>query len=199
MSVLLERGAELDQLSDLVRCAAGGRGAVVAVEGPPGIGKTRLGEEAATLARDAGMTVLSASGSELEQEFAFGAMRRLFEPVLANADDERHRTLFEGAARLAAPALGLENATPVADGPDARFPMIHGLYWLTANLAAEAAVLLWVDDLQWFDRPSQRFLACLSRRLADLPVLLVVGLRPALPGEDRAEADAIVSLGRRCS
>ena len=192
MSVLLERG-ELDQLSDLVRCAAGGRGAVVAVEGPPGIGKTRLGEEAATLARDAGMTVLSASGSELEQEFAFGAMRQLFEPVLANADDERHRTLFEGAARLAAPALGLESATPVADGPDARFPMIHGLYWLTANLAAEAAVLLWVDDLQWVDRPSQRFLAYLSRRLADLPVLLVVGLRPALPGEDRAEADAIVS------
>jgi predicted ATPase len=47
VSVLLERGAELDLLTGRVRRAAGGQGAVVAIEGPPGIGKTRLGEQAA--------------------------------------------------------------------------------------------------------------------------------------------------------
>jgi tetratricopeptide (TPR) repeat protein len=183
VSVLLERG----------RRAAGGQGAVVAIEGPPGIGKTRLGEEAAALARTERFTVLSACGNELEQEFGFGAVRQLFEPVLAGADERRHRALFDGAARLASPALGVESATPALEGQDARFPVVHGLYWLTANLAGEAAVLLWVDDLQWVDRPTQRFLAYLSRRLTDLPVLLVVGLRPALPGEDRAEAGAIAA------
>jgi tetratricopeptide (TPR) repeat protein len=191
VSVLLERGAELDRLSDLVRRAAGGQGAVVAIEGPPGIGKTRLGEEAAALARTKGFTVLSACGCELE--FGFGAVRQLFEPALAGADEGRYSALFDGAARLASPALGVESATPALEGQDARFPVVHGLYWLTANLAGEAAVLLWVDDLQWVDRPTQRFLAYLSRRLADLPALLVVGLRPALPGEDRAEGGAIAS------
>jgi predicted ATPase len=193
VSVLLERGAELDRLRGLVRRAAGGEGAVVAIEGPPGIGKTRLGQEAVALAGAEGLTVLCACGSELEQEFGFGAVRQLFEPVVANVDERRQRALFEGAARLAAPALGLESDTPPAEGRDARFPVVHGLYWLTANLAGDAALLLWVDDLQWVDRPSQRFLAYLSRRLGDLPALLVVGLRPALPGEERAEADAIAA------
>ena len=46
--------------------------------------------------------------------------------------------------------------------------MIHGLYWLTANLAGEGPVLAWVDDLQWVDSPSLQFLAYLSRRLTGL-------------------------------
>jgi DNA-binding CsgD family transcriptional regulator/tetratricopeptide (TPR) repeat protein len=191
--VLLERDAELDRLSGLVRRAGEGQGSVVVIEGPPGIGKTRLGEEAAALARGEGVAVLSASGSELEQEFGFGVVRQLFEPVLANADEGRFGGLFEGAAGLAAPALGLESDTPPLEGQDARFPVVHGLYWLTANLAGQGGVLLWVDDLQWVDRPSQRFVSYLSRRLADLSALLLMGLRPALPGQDRAEIDAIVS------
>ena len=159
MSVLLERGAELDRLRNLARSAAGGKGAAVAIEGPPGIGKTRLGHEATALAREEGLAVLSACGSELEQEFGFGVVRQLFEPVVASVDDRRRRALFEGAARLAAPAFGLEIDTSSAAGQDARFPVVHGLYWLTANLAGDAALLVWVDDLQWVDRPSRRFLA----------------------------------------
>jgi AAA ATPase domain len=89
VSVLLERDAELDRLSGLVRRAGEGQGSVVVIEGPPGIGKTRLGQEAAALARGAGVPVISASGSELEQEFGFGVVRQLFEPVLANADEGR--------------------------------------------------------------------------------------------------------------
>ena len=60
-------------------------------------------------------------------------------------------------------------------------------------------LLLWVDDLQWVDAPSRRFLAYLGRRLADLPVLLVVGVRPALPGEDRTPVDAIASRPRHAA
>ena len=186
VSVLLERGAELELVSAVVARAADGRGGVVAIEGPPGIGKTRLGDEAAAVARNAGMVVLSARASELELDFGFGVVRQLFEPVL-------DRLAFEGAAALAAPALGLEPASPAVEDQDARFAVVHGLYWLTANSAADEPTLLWVDDLQWADRPSRRFLAYLARRVADLPVLLVVSLRPALPGEERPEAEAIAS------
>ena len=186
VSVLLERGAELELVSAVVARAADGRGGLVAIEGPPGIGKTRLGDEAAAVARNAGMVVLSARASELELDFGFGVVRQLFEPVL-------DRLAFEGAAALAAPALGLEPASPAVEDQDARFAVVHGLYWLTANSAADEPTLLCVDDLQWADRPSRRFLAYLARRVADLPVLLVVSLRPALPGEERPEAEAIAS------
>jgi len=35
--------------------------------------------------------------------------------------------------------------------------MLHGLYWLVANVADEAPVLFVVDDAQWADEPSLRF------------------------------------------
>jgi glycosyltransferase involved in cell wall biosynthesis len=44
--------------------------------------------------------VLSACGSELEQEFAFGAVRQLFEPLLADpAERERLAAAALAAAR----------------------------------------------------------------------------------------------------
>ena len=63
---LLERDAELAALDALIAAApAGGR--LLAIEGPAGIGKTRLLAEARIAVRAAGMQVLAARGSELER------------------------------------------------------------------------------------------------------------------------------------
>jgi len=45
--------------------------------------------------------------------------------------------------------------------PDPSFAMLHGLYWLFANLAAEQPMALVVDDAHWVDSGSLRFLAFL--------------------------------------
>ena len=57
--------------------------------------------------------------------------------------------------------------------------MLHGLYWLTANVAARRPLLLVIDDLHWCDPPSLRWLAYVLPRLDGLDLSLVVGLRPA--------------------
>ena len=57
--------------------------------------------------------------------------------------------------------------------------MLHGLYWLAANVASAAPALLLVDDLHWADEPSLRWLAYLAHRLEGLPILLLLGTRPA--------------------
>src|SRR5215471_3558165 len=80
---LLEREGELGVLGTLVAQAAGGDGSVGLIEGPPGIGKTRLAAAARRLAAEAGMRCLSARGSPMERAFPFGVVRQLFEPVLA--------------------------------------------------------------------------------------------------------------------
>jgi hypothetical protein len=67
LPALLERAVELDRLGSLVRRAGAGRGG--GCEGP-GICKTRLGEEAAAVARAEGFTVLSACGSWVLQPMA---------------------------------------------------------------------------------------------------------------------------------
>src|SRR4051812_36912221 len=111
---LLERDDELQELDRLVEEAEGGQGRCVLIEGPPGIGKTRLLEAGRSRATQREMAVLSARPSELDREFPFGVVRQLFE---ARARAERG-TLLDGAAAVAAPLVGLgpaEAAPPAGD------------------------------------------------------------------------------------
>src|SRR4051812_25207543 len=79
---LLEREHDLEGLDDLLAEARAGRGAVALVEAPAGLGKTALLRALRSLAVDAGMRVLTATGVELQRDFAFGVVRQLFEPVV---------------------------------------------------------------------------------------------------------------------
>ena len=182
--LLLERDRELDSLRGVLQEAAGGGGRLALVEGPAGIGKSRLLAELRTAAQEDDVRVLTARGSELEREFPFGVVRQLFEPPLT--DGEARERWLAGAA---APARAIfEAADSQANGmaTDATFAALHGLYWLTANVAADGPVLLSVDDLHWCDRPSLRFLAYLTRRLEDMPALVGATLRSTDPGTDPA-------------
>ena len=53
--------------------------------------------------------------------------------------------------------------------------------------------MITVDDAQWADLPSLRFLVYLSRRIADLPIAMVVAMRPP---HERAGPLAEISAGR---
>ena len=66
--------------------------------------------------------------------------------------------------------------------------MLHGLYWLTANLAAERPAVLVIDDLHWSDPASASWLVYLARRIEGLPVALLLGARPVEPGAGDAAA-----------
>ena len=164
------------------------------VEGEPGIGKTAL---LATVLREAtggGCTVLAATGGELERAFAWGVVRQLFEPLVYGASGRR--SLLRGAASLARPVLGVTDADAAAAGGDSSFAAQHGLYWLTANLVDDGPAVIVVDDAHWADPASLQFLIYLSRRCAELPVLVVVGLRPAEPGAPEALLRALRGLPR---
>src|SRR5262245_29747951 len=188
---LLERDAELLALNAL-SSGASGWGRLLAIEGPPGIGKTSLILEAQQQALDAGMQVLSARGSELETTFSFGVVRQLFEPLLAHLTDDERAELLTGAAELAIPIF--EPAHLTADPVrDVSLAMLHGLYWLTVNAASQKPLLLAVDDLHWSDPPSLRWLAYVLPRMDGLDLSIVAGLRPAEQGEAPALLSQIVA------
>src|SRR5262245_51199775 len=146
--LLLERDRELGAIERCLQLAQDGNGGALAVEGPAGMGKTRLLEAARGSGGDRGFRWLRARGAELEQEFAFGVVRQLIEPVLAEASPAERDSLLHGAPRLAATVLGLPGARDSADqvAPDPSFAVLHGLYWLCANLAAERPLGLVIDD-----------------------------------------------------
>ncbi|EWM18519.1 AAA family ATPase [Kutzneria sp. 744] len=164
---LVERERELAAIHDMIGAVAAGHGRTVLVEGPPGIGKTAVLATAGEQARGRGLRVLTSVGGELEQDLPFTIVRQLFEPPLRTED---RAELLAGAAGLAEPVFGRSDPS--------QGDVVYGLYWLCANLSASAPLLLVVDDLHWADGPSLRFLSHLSRRIADLPVLLLLAGRP---------------------
>jgi DNA-binding CsgD family transcriptional regulator len=188
---ILERDRELAAVDGLIRATPDG-GRLVVIEGPPGIGKTSLIVEAKARGLRAGMQVLSGRGSDLEREFSYGVVRQLFEPLLAQLPEDERAELLAGAATLAGPLFDPEHLAGERPA-GAQFARLHGLFWLTANVASRGPVLLAVDDLHWCDTASLRWLGYLLPRIEGLPVLLVVGLRPSEPGADAALIGRVAS------
>jgi len=181
---LLERESELSRLETVIDALAAGDGHLVVIEGPAGIGKTRLLTAARQLARERRLRTLSAVGSEFEREFPFGLVRQLLEaPVIGASEQERSRWL-DGAAAGASAVLQPPATGPEGGGVEATFGRLHSLYWLVSNLAAEQPLLLLADDVHWSDDVSLEFLGFLARRIAELPAVLVLGTRP--PPRDAA-------------
>ena len=129
---LIERSEELARIESALGEARTGHGTFLVIEGPAGIGKSALLGAARTVAADGGMRVLRARGTELERDSAFGVVRQLFEPPLAEASELERTDLLQDAAGVAAGLLGLPG-TPPGDGPpssgvDPSFAILHGLY-----------------------------------------------------------------------
>ena len=181
-------------MRELRTAAVAGRGAVALVEGAAGIGKTSLLQRVVADASEAGCAVAVARGSELERGFAFGLVRQLFEPLLATLDADGRAEALAGAARLALPVLEVAEVPGAGTrGGDVSEAALHGLHWVTANLARRRPLVLAADDAHWADAPSLRFLAYLANRVDGLPVLLVAGARPAEPGAEHDLLDELAA------
>ncbi|HST38984.1 MAG TPA: AAA family ATPase, partial [Conexibacter sp.] len=149
--------------------AAVGRGGARIVQGPAGIGKSALLAAATEYGRARGLRVVAVQASELESGVAFGVARQL----------------------LSAAALRAATATPLGDSSDPVAP-VATLHAAVAEAAGGAPLLLCVDDLQWADAASLRFIAFHARRLGELPVALLLGLRtPLRSPAPRALADLL--------
>ena len=186
MDELLERDSELAAVEAEVAELARGSGGLLFVEGAAGIGKSSLLARAAASAAEAGATVLSARGGDLERSYAFGVVRQLLQrPVGAD------RALLSGPAEAATGALGLGAGHGT---PEDRFAVYNGLFWICATLAERAPLALVVDDAHWSDEESLQWLTYLGRRLEDLPLLLAVGTRPDEPGAHQRLLDTLRAL-----
>jgi hypothetical protein len=173
----LERGEELSRVATALDGAAGGEGQLIVIEGPPGIGKTRLVEDVRALAKARGFGRLVATGDEPERRLPWGIIRQLVERSILRYHGETRDRILAGPAGAALTAL--DRALESGNGDEAsQARTLHALWWVAADLAADRPLLIAVDDAQWADAPSLRYLSYLSRRMVDLPIALVVGTRP---------------------
>ncbi|MFC0624263.1 ATP-binding protein [Kribbella deserti] len=175
MDTTLERPDELNRIAAALDAAAAGNGQVVVIEGQAGIGKTHLVRETRAMAKQRGFVRMQAVGDELESAMAWGVVRQMVERSISRYSGATREAIIAGPTGRALEALA--NARP--DAGDAEVARtLHALWWVAVDLASPRPLLVTVDDAQWSDLPSQRFLSYLSRRVSDLPIALVVATRP---------------------
>ncbi|MGZ4611888.1 MAG: ATP-binding protein [Kineosporiaceae bacterium] len=184
VQALLDRGAELAELSRRLDGARAGAGRVIVVEGPAGIGKSAL--LAAAAERD-GVLVLRARAHPLEQDAAWAVARQLFERLRLGPG---WAALTSGAAALAERALAPEIAEP-ANGGEAMHAAVRGLMWLASNLGERSPAVLVVDDAHWADAATLRWLAVLAGSLHELPLAVLCAVRS---GEPAAAPDLLAEV-----
>ena len=199
---LVGRAAERTAIAAALEAFRARPGGVVALEGEPGIGKSRLLAHLATTA--VGCTVLHARASEFEHDLPYALWTEALDRHLADLGERRLRRLGMGDAdALAAVAPALGGAGDAAD----RHRTHRALRDLLGRLAASAPLVVCLDDVHWADPASVDALAALLRRPPEGAVLVACAARegqwpPALGAalaeglrEDRAVALALAPLG----
>ncbi|MCG8928046.1 AAA family ATPase [Lentzea sp. CC55] len=155
---------------------------VVLLEGVTGIGKTTLLGEVAGLARARGFQVAGAVTSNLDKFMSFSVVRQLFEGLTTEAEALE---AVVGAGRDGAARSGVGGAAAGGFDELSVHQTCFELYQLMSGVAERGPVCLIVDDLQWADVSSLRWLNYLVRRATRLPLAVLLtcttGVYPADP------------------
>jgi AAA ATPase domain len=177
--VVVGRSDELAALAGLVADAADGRGGFAALVGEAGVGKSRLAREAAALAADRGLLVLSGRAVPAGSPLPF---RPLSEALLVASRGKKPPGAPELAgfgpqlARLV-PDWGARNATDGAD--DSPVLVGEAVVRLLRVLGGTAGCLLVLEDLHWADPETLAVVDYLADTLAAERVLCLATTRPS--------------------
>jgi hypothetical protein len=180
---LVGRRWEMADLDAMVDRAIGGRGGVVNVVGPPGIGKSRTAREVAALAAGRGVEVFWAFSESHASDIPFGVVARLLQAAMSVADldgdaararvreqvpdaDAQDLLLLEDLLGIADPDVAL----PAID-PDARRRRVTALI-NTASLARTEPALFIIEDAQWIDAVSESMIADFLSVIPQTPSIL---------------------------
>jgi class 3 adenylate cyclase len=192
-SKLVGREWEFATLAAVLDQSLSGRGSILAVAGPPGIGKTRLAGEAVQLATTRGIDVFSTSCESHATDVPFQVVARLLRAVLQvrGLDDQAARAHLRERFPDADPedVLLLDDLLGVADpavelgkiDPDARRRRLIALI-NTAQLARTRPAVFIVEDLHWIDDVSESMLADFVAVIPRTPSLVVFTYRPEYRG-----------------
>jgi DNA-binding CsgD family transcriptional regulator len=167
---LVGREAELARIAACVAAARDGSGAVLVIEGTPGVGKTALLDAAANSATD--VRCLWAHGVESEIVLGHAGLLEVLTPLRDRLDD-----IPPGQAGALAAALGW---APAGTPPD-RFLVGAATLSLLGAAAADGPVVVLVDDVQWLDPESAAALVFAAARLGRDAVCFLVAVREGTP------------------
>ena len=183
------RERELAALAVGLGEAAAGGGRLFLLGGEPGIGKSRLAEEIAGMAREREMRVLWGRCWEVAGAPPHWPWVQSLRVLLRGCEPAQlERLLGKGAEPLSELLPELRELLPqlagaaVGDSDTARFRLWDAVSELVAAAARERPLLLVLDDLHAADEPSLLLLRYLAGTLADVPAVVIGAYRDTETG-----------------
>ncbi|MCV7401589.1 AAA family ATPase [Mycobacterium fragae] len=157
------RADELKVIGALVNAVAQGRGGVLVIEGPPGIGKSRLLTEMVALADKCGVRTLFGEAFEYQQTVPFFS-------------------LFMATLRAEPPVGDVEALRRLGDSADLRYWVVHDLADAIDAAAAQTPLAIMLEDIHWADNGTLLALRSLATARPGAPVLWVLTTRTGAGG-----------------
>jgi DNA-binding CsgD family transcriptional regulator len=178
---LVGREQESNRLRELLP-NENGRAVTAVVIGEAGVGKSRLVEALAETARQRGFCVARGAAYEGAESLPYGLFADTFsqwareQPTLLN---HAHSDLIRPLSRLVPAFAAVADLPPLKglSGPDERFRLFESAVQLLHAVAAEAPVLLVLEDVQWADRESWSMLLHCVRSTRSLALFIVITIR----------------------
>jgi tetratricopeptide (TPR) repeat protein/transcriptional regulator with XRE-family HTH domain len=177
---LVGRGRELDAVE---RHLAGEGPPVLLLAGEPGIGKSRLLQEAGARASRAGWTVLAGGCHRRGGQDPYAPLLQALERYIRPQPPAQRRTDLRGCAWL------VRLLPELADGPIEPLPdwtlapeqerrlVVASVARFLANVAGPGGTLLLLDDLQWTGADALDLLATLARATPQTPLRVIGAYR----------------------
>jgi hypothetical protein len=191
MQPMVGRARELAQLRDALGTARAGQGRIVLVTGDPGIGKSRLTDEAMLLAAGDGFVVAWGRAWEAGGAPPFWPWIQVFRAIRrrdprTELPNQVAALLAEGSGRAAAPLSG------DAD----RFLLFDGVMRFLQEASARAPLAIALEDLHAADLASLHLLEFVASSVADAAVALVGTFRDVEARADPARRDPLARIAR---
>lgn len=177
---LVGRAEELTVLRQAVESALAGGTGLVVVEGEPGVGKTRLLEEAGAEAGRRGALVVWGRCLEGDGTPSMWPWVGLVGALLDSLPEAARQEWHAGELGRLVGTPGGVPAAPVLPDSGARFRLFEHAVALVGRISARRPVVLVVDDLQWADAASLELFHHLATRLPGGSVVIGV-LRDRAP------------------
>jgi DNA-binding CsgD family transcriptional regulator len=157
------RAGELKVIGALVTAVVQGRGGVLVIEGPPGIGKSRLLTELMALADKGGVRTLFGEAFEYQQTVPFFS-------------------LFMATLRADPPVGDADALRRLGGSEDLRYWVVDDLADAIRAAAAQTPLAIVLEDIHWADNSTLLALRSLATARPDTPVLWVLTARTGAGG-----------------
>ena len=157
------RAGELKVIGALIAAVAQGRGGVLVIEGPPGIGKSRLLTEVLALGEKAGVRALFGEAFEYQQTVPFFS-------------------LFMATLRADPPVGDAEALRRLGTSADLRYWVVRDLQAAIHAAASRIPLAILLEDIHWADNATLLALRSLAATRPDAPVLWVLTTRTGAGG-----------------